>query len=166
MDGSNRGFYIRPEFGMCRLHQRHQQVRAWMDLLLLNGLPWYIVSAPSYEALLLKLVADGLVSTELVARCKWMFPAAWAHRRRVTVLGRCVCCGSRYEAVDSREKSHMLLTERILGEYAAESTERVKIHVSPFSTTKNECGGKFACQQLSRAAGLKTARRAFHRRTW
>ncbi len=150
-----------------------------MDLLLLNGLPWYIVSAPSYETLLLKLVADSLVSTELVARCMWMFPAAWAHRRRATVLARCVGCGSRYEAVDSREKSHMLLTERIWASMQRNRRvrvfissadyvyitrprlrriERAKIHVSPFSTTKNECGGKFARQQLSRAASLKAAR--------
>ncbi len=77
-----------------------------MDLLLPNGLPWSIhcdiIYVPEYETLLQKLVADVLVSTKLVTRCKWMIPAAWAHRRRATVLGRRVRCGSRYETVDIR----------------------------------------------------------------
>ncbi|PBK69482.1 hypothetical protein ARMSODRAFT_1018883 [Armillaria solidipes] len=91
-----------------------------------------------------------------------MSPAAWAHRRRATVLGRCVRCGSRYEAVDSCEKSYMLLTERILGEYAGESTvTRPSIH--PDRTCKDicvdECGREVCVPTTihvrSRAASLK-----------
>ncbi|KAK0494285.1 hypothetical protein EDD18DRAFT_365344 [Armillaria luteobubalina] len=67
-------------------------INAGMDLLLPNGLLWsiplwYIVSGSRYKNLLPKLIADGVVSTELVQRCEWMFPAAWARRRRrATVL--------------------------------------------------------------------------------
>ncbi|KAK0457132.1 uncharacterized protein EV420DRAFT_1644287 [Desarmillaria tabescens] len=108
-----------------------------MDLLLPNGLPWsiplwYIVSAPKYENLLRKLVADGLVSTEQVTRCKWMFPLAWARRRRrVTVLMRwndvfAVPLDAKtvkiWIAGEKAKKEVVLWTERILGQYAGKST--------------------------------------------
>ncbi|KAK0200790.1 hypothetical protein DFS33DRAFT_1076957 [Desarmillaria ectypa] len=108
-----------------------------MDLLLPNGLPWsiplwYIVSAPKYETLLRKLIADGSVSTELVERCKWMFPVAWAHRRRrATVLVNwddvfAVPLDVKHTKLwivgHNARKEMILLTERILGKYAGEST--------------------------------------------
>ncbi|KAK0440147.1 hypothetical protein EV421DRAFT_2037016 [Armillaria borealis] len=108
-----------------------------MDLLLPNGLPWsiplwYIVSAPRYKILLQKLIADGLVSTELVQRCEWMFPAAWARkRRRATVLVNwndvfTVALDAKHTklwiAGEKGMKETMLLTGRILGEYAGDST--------------------------------------------
>ncbi len=107
------------------------------DLLLPNGLPWsiplwYIVSAPRHKNLLQKLIADGLVSTELVQRCEWMFPAAWARRRRrATVLVDwndvfAVALNAKqtklWIAGESAKKEVVLLTERILGEYTGEST--------------------------------------------
>ncbi|PBK80970.1 hypothetical protein ARMGADRAFT_1146843 [Armillaria gallica] len=48
--------------------------------------------------------------------------------------------------------------------------EHEKIHVSPFSMTKNECGREVrvltTIRVRSHAASLKAACRAFHRRTW
>ncbi|PBK69446.1 hypothetical protein ARMSODRAFT_1018853 [Armillaria solidipes] len=107
------------------------------DLLLPNGLPWsiplwYIVSAPRYKILLQKLIVDGLVSTELVQRCEWMFPAVWTRRRRrATVLVNwndvfAVTLNAKqtklWIAGESAKKEVVLLTERMLGEYAGEST--------------------------------------------
>ncbi len=137
--------------GFLYYHQRHDSLpgevrfclasasdtHTGMDLLLPNGLPWsiplwYIVSAPRYKILLQKLIADGLVSTELVERCEWMFPAAWARRRRrATVLVNwndafAVALDTKHTklwiAGEKGIKETMLLTNRILGEYAGEST--------------------------------------------
>ncbi|KAK0431268.1 hypothetical protein EV421DRAFT_1743255 [Armillaria borealis] len=123
-----------------------------MGLLLPNGLLWSIHCETRRGR------------TELVTKCKWMFPAAWAHRRRTTVLGRRFRCGSRYKAVDSQGE----IADR--EDFGGESTGcsyarigRAKILVSPFSTRKNECGREFARQQPStysrvRRAGRQAAR--------
>ncbi|KAK0216235.1 hypothetical protein IW262DRAFT_1464762 [Armillaria fumosa] len=112
-------------------------INAGMDLLLPNGLPWsiplwYIVSGSRYKNLLQKLIADGLVSTELVQRCEFMYPPAWAHRRkRATVLMNwndvfAVGLNSKrtklWIAGEKGMKETTLLTSRILGEYAGDST--------------------------------------------
>ncbi|PBK80751.1 hypothetical protein ARMGADRAFT_822428 [Armillaria gallica] len=134
-----------------------------MDLLLPNGLPWSVHRGTSdllqSTILLQKLVADGLVSTELVTSASGCFPQR-EEGDGAGGLGRRIHCGSRYKAVDSQKeglkKSYMLLTES----YAWESTgiERAKIHAS-FSTTKNECGREVRAPTTiharSRAASLK-----------
>ncbi|KAK0494196.1 hypothetical protein EDD18DRAFT_363488 [Armillaria luteobubalina] len=112
-------------------------INGGMDLLLPNGLPWsiplwYIVSGSKYKDLLPKLIADGLVSTELVQRCESMYPPAWAHRRkRATVLMNwndvfAVALNSKrtklWIAGEKGMKETMLLADRILGQYAGDST--------------------------------------------
>ncbi|KAG7443303.1 uncharacterized protein BT62DRAFT_1009514 [Guyanagaster necrorhizus] len=107
-----------------------------MDLLLPNGLPWslplwYIASAPKYETLLQKLIEDGLVSSELVERCRWMFSLAWARRRRATVLMRWddmfavsldAKCTKLWITGEKAKKEISLRAEGILGRYAGGST--------------------------------------------
>lgn len=113
------------------------------DLLLPNGLPWsiplwYTVSASSHKSLLQKLIADGPVSTEMVQRCKWMFPAALAGRK-ATVLVDCndvfavtfnVKHAKLWIAGDSAKKEVVLLTSRMLGEYAGDLTGCVQARLN------------------------------------
>ncbi|KAG7443286.1 uncharacterized protein BT62DRAFT_339099 [Guyanagaster necrorhizus] len=111
-----------------------------MDLLLPNGLPWslplwYIASAPKYETLLQKLIEDGLVSSELVQRCRWMFPLAWARRRkRATVLMRWddmfavpfdAKCTKLWITGEKAKKEIFLRSEGIFGSYAGSTTGAV-----------------------------------------
>ncbi|KAK0189502.1 hypothetical protein F5146DRAFT_1001759 [Armillaria mellea] len=125
--------------GFLYYHQRHQRrdslsgevrfclanasdINAGMDLLLPNGLPWsiplwYIVSASRLKNLLRKLVADR---------------STWARRRRrATVLvdwndAFAVTLDAKYTKLwivgEKGMKETVLLTDRILGEYAGDST--------------------------------------------
>ncbi|KAK0237173.1 hypothetical protein EDD85DRAFT_953181 [Armillaria nabsnona] len=145
-----------------------------MDLLLPNGLPWsiplwYIVSAPRYRILLQKLIADGLVSTELVQRCEWMFPAAWARRRRrATVLVNwndafAVAFNTKHTklwiAGEKGMKEIMLLTGRILGEYAGDSTGCVHARIEYDSFHEMDVVNVFKVQKAAGQVPLSLNRR-------